>query len=110
MINPAITVAVLASAKREEFRKKVEGKLKKSGALGSASAVDLEPKDDAERQLIDEALANGTLVKTRHGLFYLNERAVAERKEGQGFLTIVILLVTASLIASGVALLIWTNN
>ena len=109
MINSAITTAVLASAKRDEFREKVEGRLKKARALGSASAIELEVKDDAERMLIDEALASGVIIRTGNGRLYLNERARAERQEGQAHLVVMILLVVASLMASLAALLATRN-
>jgi hypothetical protein len=40
----------------------------------------------------------------------LNERAIADRKEGQGFMVVLILLVVASIMASGLVLLKSSGN
>ena len=103
MVNPAITVALMAAANQEEIQEKIEGRLKKARAVSEASAVALELKDK-ERQLLDEALTGGTVKRTSDGRFYLNERVIADRNEGQGFMALLLLLAVASVIASVVVL------
>jgi hypothetical protein len=99
MVNPAIAAALLAAANQEEIQEKVEGRLKKVRAVSEASAIALELKDK-ERALIDQAVASGTVKRTDDGRLYLNERAIADRNEGQGFMALLILLAVASVIAS----------
>jgi len=104
MVNPAITAALIAASRQEEVAQKVEGRLKKARALSVASAIAL-VLNDKERELFDQALASGSVKQTADGRYYLNERAVAERKEGQGFMALLILLAIASIVASAAVLL-----
>ena len=99
MVNPAITAALIAASHQEEMEQKVEGRLKEARALSPGSAVALELKDK-EQALLDQALASGTVKRTADGRLYLNERAIADRTEGQGFMALLILLAVASVIAS----------
>jgi hypothetical protein len=103
MANPAITAALIAAAHQEEVEEKIEARLKKANALAPASAIALELKEK-ERELLDLALAAGTVKRTGNGKLYLDELAVSDRKEGQGFMAILILLVVASVMASGLVL------
>jgi hypothetical protein len=103
-MNPAITAALIAAAHQEEAEKLVLGRLRNARATGQSSAIPL-GLDGDKRKLLDEALGNGTVKKTSDGRFYLDERAVADRKEGQGFLALVIILVCLSVVASAVALI-----
>ena len=99
MINPAITTALLAAAQDKHSEEYLATKLREAGALGSSTAIALD-LDEKQQKLLDQAIANGTVVKTLEGRFYLNERAVSERKEGQGFMALLILLVVGSIVAS----------
>jgi len=105
MANPAITAALIAAAHQEEVEEKVEARLKKANALTPASAIALELKDK-ERELLDLALAAGTVKRTGDGRLYLDELAVADRRDGQGFMALLIMLVAASIIASGIVLVL----
>lgn len=98
-MNPAITAALIAASHQEDVEQKIEGRLKKANAVTPASAIALELKDK-EKQLLDMALASGTVKQTPEGRLYLNELAVADRTEGQGFMALLILLMVASVIAS----------
>jgi hypothetical protein len=99
MLNPAITAVLVKGAKQEEVEERIEARLKKAKATGKASAIDLD-LDGRQQKLLDQAIASGTVMKTVDGRFYLNERAVSERKEGQGFMALLIVLVIGSVIAS----------
>jgi hypothetical protein len=105
-VNPAIHAAIIAATQQEAIKEKVEDKLREEKALGPSSAIAFAPTDDAERKLLDAALSTGNVVRTTDGRVYLNERAVADRQEGQGYMALLIVLVIGSLIASGVALAI----
>src|SRR4030095_5944106 len=96
MINAGVTAAILAAQQDEES---IQAKLRKAKALGASNATHLELNQKQQR-FLDQALANGTVVKTVDGRLYLNERAVSERKEGQGYMALLILLVIGSVIAS----------
>jgi hypothetical protein len=98
MVNPAITAALIAASQQEGVQQ-LEGRLKKARALsaGRAIALQLEGK---EQELLDQALASGTVKRTADGRLYLDERAIHDRKEGQGFIALLILLAIASVIAS----------
>jgi len=108
MINPAVTAALLAASQDEESEEFIQKKLREANAEGSSSAVQLELNEKQEKYL-DQALEKGTVVKTVDGRLYLNERALSERKEGQGYMALLILLVTGSVIAS-VAILALRNG
>ena len=99
MINPAVTAALLAASQDEESEEFIQKKLREAKAEGSSSAIRLELNEKQEKYL-DEALENGTVVKTVDGRLYLNERALSERKEGQGYMALLVLLVIGSVIAS----------
>ena len=98
-MNPAITAALVAASHDEDTEAFIQTKLRDAKALGASSAIELD-LTDKQRTLLDQAVANGTVVKTVDGRFYLNERAVTDRQEGQGFMALLIILVVGSLIAS----------
>lgn len=99
MINPAVTAALLAASQEEESEEFIQKKLGEANAEGSSSAIRLE-LNKKQAKYLDEALETGTVVKTVDGRLYLNERALSERKEGQGYMALLILLVIGSVIAS----------
>jgi len=99
MINPAVTAALLAASQDEESEEFIQKKLREANAEGSSSAIRLELNEKQER-FLDKALEQGTVVKTIDGRLYLNERALSERKEGQGYMALLVLLVIGSMIAS----------
>ena len=104
-MNPAINAALIAAAaSKQPSEAGIEAKLRADGATSAACAVAFAPDKKLEQRLLDQAIAKGTIVRTADGRVYLNERAIADRKQGQGFMAAVILLIAASLIASGVAL------
>jgi len=103
-VNPAIHAAIIAASHQEAIEENVENRLRAAKAFGSSSAIAFAPADDAEQKLVDAALATGNVIRTTDGRFYLNERAVADRKEGQGFMALLITVIFASLIATGAAL------
>ena len=109
MVSPAITAALIAAASQEEVEQKIEGRLKKAGAISIARAValDLEGKD---QKLLNQALASGSVKRTNDGRLYLDERVISERNEGQAFMVLLILLVVGSVIASAIALASQAGN
>ena len=109
MSNPAITAALIAASRQQEVEVAIEGLLKKARANSPTSAITLN-LDAKQRELLDQALAAGTVKTTGDGRHYLNERAIADRKEGQGFMVVLILLVIASILASGLVLLKTAGN
>ena len=108
MINPAITAVLIAAAHEEETEEAIIGKLRKGKAVSSLSAMRLDVPDD-KREALDQALAGGIVAKTADGRFYLNERAVADRKDSQGFMALLMILIAGSVIATGVALFAFAN-
>ena len=103
-MNPAITAALIAAAHDEKIEENFLGRLREAKAIGPSSAIPLELDDD-KRKLLDEAIGSGAVKRTPDGRFYLDERAIADRKEGQGFLVLVIILISLSVVASGAALI-----
>jgi len=99
MSNPAITAAIIAASRQQDVEEKIEKKLKKARAVTRASAVPLE-LDDKQHKLLDQALAYGTVQQTEDGRYYLNEQAIADRTDGQGFKALLIIVVVLSIIAS----------
>ena len=73
--------------------------MKAAEALGASSAIPL-ALDEKQQKLLDQAIGQGTVIRTVDGRFYLNERAVNERKEGQKYMALLILLIAGSVIAS----------
>ena len=98
MINPAVTAALFDASQDEESEEFIQKKLREANAEGSSSAIRLELNEKQER-FLDKALEQGTVVKTIDGRLYLNERALSERKEGQGYMALLVLLVIGSMIA-----------
>ena len=99
-MNPAIHTAIIAATQQEAVKEKIEDKLRDAKALGPSSAISFTPADDAEGKLLEAALGTGNVVRTPEGRIYLNERAIADCNEGQGFMALLILLVVGSVIAS----------
>ena len=102
-MNPAITAALLAASQDDESEEFILNKLRVSKALSASASIPLD-LSEKQRKLLDNALAGGAVVKTVDGRFYLNERVVSDRKEGQGFMALLILLAVGSVIASVAAL------
>ncbi len=109
MVNPAITAVLIAASREEEVKEKIEGRLKKARAMSPASAIALE-LDGKQQELLDQAVASGTVKRTADGRSYLDEMAIADRKEGQGFMVLLIMLVIASVIASAAVLAAQTGG
>ena len=103
-MNPAITAALIAASREEEVKEKIERRLEKAQATSPGRAIALE-LDDGEQDLLDQALASGTVKQGADGRYYLHEQAIADRNEGHVFMALLILLVVVSLIASAVVLL-----
>jgi hypothetical protein len=101
-MNPAIHAAIIASQKHQQGVDDVVSKLRKARALSAASAIAL---TDVDQTKIDEAVGLGLVIRSADGRLHVNEHAVSDRLQSQGWIVIVILLVAASLIASAVALL-----
>jgi hypothetical protein len=108
-MNPAITAALMAAAHEEEIEKEIIGRLRDAKAIGPSSAVALELDGD-KQQYLDEAIASHIITKIDDGRYYLSERAAADRKESQGFMVLLVMLIAGSAIASGVALILSTAN
>lgn len=104
-MNPAISAALIAASQDEESEEFIATKLREAKALGSSGAIQLD-LNEKQQKLLEKQLANGTVVRTADGRLYLSERAVSDRQEGQGYLVLLILLVAASVIASGAVLAI----
>ena len=109
MSNPAITAALIAASRQQEVEEAIEGRLAKAKATGPSSAIPL-ALEGKEKELLDQALAAGTVKSAGEGRYYLNEKAIADRKEGQGFMIVLILIVIASIMASGIVLLKASGN
>jgi hypothetical protein len=109
MSNPAITAAIIAASRQQEVQEAIEGRLGKAKATGPSSAIALK-LEGKEKELLDQAVAAGTVKTTTDGRYYLHERAIADRKEGQGYMALLILLVAASIMASGIALVKMAGN
>ena len=109
MSNPAITAALIAASRQQEVEEAIESRLKKAEATTASKAIPLKLVGK-EKELLDQALAEGTVKTAGDGRYYLNERAIADRKEGQGFMVLLILLVVASIMASGFALIKAAGN
>ena len=102
-MNPAFHAAIY-SATHKASSESIEARLRAAGALGHATAMAFEPADATERKLVGQGIASGVFVRNAQGHLYLNERALADRRQGQGWIALVVLLVVNSLLASGVAL------
>lgn len=109
-MNPAIHAALIAAASKQASEESVEARLREAGATDPAQAMAFDAKDKAEQKLLDQAIARGTIGRTADGRVYLDEQAVSDRKESQGHMLLVILLIAASLIASGAALVLLTES
>ena len=103
-MNPAIHAAIIAASQSQASEEAILARLRTAGALDSSRAIHFDSDKKQELRLLDKAIAKGTVLRTTDGRVYLDERAIADRKHGQGFMVLIILLIAASLIASGVAL------
>lgn len=100
------TIVTTFAAHQLAAREALLAQLREAGAtsawMPSALAVDGE---QAERAL-GELLKAGVVREARHGLFYIDESKRVERQAGLGLKLFLILLVTASLVASLVTILL----
>ena len=97
-----IPVSVIAAAAGPA---KIEARLRALGAITPERAVDLVPQGDDEVSGLDESIGLGRIVRGPNGRLFLNPAAVA-KPNGEGvFALLLFLLVTASIVASVVALI-----
>ena len=108
MSNPAITAALIAASRQQEVEEAIEGRQEGQGHRAVERHI-AQPRRKAKGTAGSGAAA-GTVKTTGDGRHYLNERAIADRKEGQGFMVVLILLVIASILASGLVLLKTAGN
>jgi len=105
-MNPAITVALLIAAQEEETGKHIIARLRQGKATGPSTAIALNDLDSDKQDLLREAVVEGSVATTADGRFYLNERMIVDREDGQAFVALVIIIIGLSVIASGVALFV----
>jgi len=104
-MNAAITAALLA-AQQSEAPSPVD-RLTKAGALSSATAIAVEPANAAETKLIDQGIADGLIQRRADGHLFVNARALDERNARIGYQLGIGLLITLSIFASVLALVIF---
>ncbi len=102
-MNPAIMAAIAAST-AETASETVIQRLRQAGAIKAERAIAVEVNGAAEQAQLDDALLRGLLIERADGLYYLNERAIADRNEGLGFAVLLGLLIAGSTAASIIAL------
>ena len=107
MSNPAITAALIAASRQQEVEEAIEGRQEGQGHRAVERHI-AQPR--RSKGTAGSGDAAGTVKTTGDGRHYLNERAIADRKEGQGFMVVLILLVIASILASGLVLLKTAGN
>ena len=100
MVVIPISVMIAATG-----RDKIETRLRESGAVTAERAVLLGPLSDDETAGLEEALALGTVMRSRSGRVFLNP-AVVTKGSGEGVFTLLLFLIaTASIVASVIALI-----
>jgi hypothetical protein len=104
MFNPAISTSILAATRGHRRQESFEQILRKAGAVDPASAIAIEPASRLQRRLFDQAVHRGVIVPVADGRYHLNERALAELRQGMRFAALLFVIIAASLIASIVAL------
>ncbi|MDQ3143902.1 MAG: hypothetical protein M3Q57_03370 [Pseudomonadota bacterium] len=105
-MNPAIMAAIAAS-NAETTCETVVQRLRKAGAIKAERAIAIEVSSAAEKTQLDDALIRGLVIKRADGLYYLDERAIADRNEGLGFAVLLGLLIAGSVAASSIALVMF---
>jgi len=106
-MNPAITAALIAAQQSGEATD-VIGKLTKAGATSLDQAVRFDTASEAEAKQRDDLIATGLVHRRGDGRLFVNQRAVAERNARIGYGLLVALLLSASIVASVVALALFT--
>jgi S1-C subfamily serine protease len=104
-MNAAVTAALLA-AQQSQLPNPID-RLTKAGAVNSSKATTLEPANAAEAKLIDQGIAQGLIQRRADGRLFVNTRAVAERNSRIGYQLGIGVLVTVSILASVLALVIF---
>ncbi len=104
-MNAAITAALLAS-QQSQAPGPVD-RLTKAGAISSDKAIAIDPETPAEAKLIDEGITEGLIQRRADGRLFVNARAVDEHNVRIGYQLGVGLLITLSILASVLALVIF---
>ncbi len=104
-MNAAVTAALLA-AQQSEAQSPVD-RLTKAGAVSPDKAIALEPANAAEAKLIDKAIVEGLIQRRADGRLFVNKRKVDERNARIGYQLSIGLLITLSILASVLALVIF---
>ncbi len=104
-MNAAVTAALLA-AQQSEVPTPID-RLTKAGAISSGKAIALEPANAAEAKLIDQGIAQGLIQRRADGRLFVNKRALDERNARMGYQLGIGLLITLSVFASVLTLVIF---
>ncbi len=110
MSNPAITAALIAASQAAGSRGSDRGPAAGRPRPPDRRAQSRSISTGRRRSCSTRRWPTGTVKTTDDGRYYLNERAIADRKEGQGFMVVLILLVIASIMASGIVLVKTAGN
>jgi len=105
-MNPAITAPLLA-AQQSEAPSPVD-RLTKAGAVNRSKAIAIDPATPAQAKLIDQAIVEGLVQRRADGRLFVNPRAVEERNATMGYQLAMGLLIGLSILASVMALVLFT--
>jgi hypothetical protein len=101
-MNPAITVALIAASQQKDGKEAVLAKLRGANAFSTSTAIPLELDEDGSKHL-EDAIGAGVVRRTPSGRLYL-DKAAQPSTEGWGFVLLLIILITLSVVAAGFAL------
>ena len=107
-MNAAVTAALVA-AQQSGAMPDVVGRLTAAGAISIDKAVAFEARTNAEAKQRDEMIGQGLVRRRGDGRLYVNQRAVEERNARMGAQFLVGALIGLSILASAVALLVFTR-
>lgn len=101
-MNPAITAALIAASQQKDGKEAVLARLHGANAFSSSTAIALELDEDGSKDL-ENAIGAGIVRRTADGRLYL-DKAAQPSTEGWGFVLLLIILITMSVVAAGFAL------
>lgn len=93
-----------AIAQKETAKQAILMQLRETGATCAAMPGSLDAETDDAKAALAELLAAGVVREVRAELYYLDETKVKAARPGNGFVTLLAILIIASVTASLVAL------
>lgn len=105
MANPAVNIALIAAASRQQASSEsLLKQLREAGATSAKAATRPTTKDRGEQQMLVSLASQGVLRDVGGGRYWVDETRIAERKASSSRVALILVVFLLSVSASVIAL------